>query len=58
MTANEKCLLVPVLVVGLLVALSWRLWFIVAGFAVALVYVACVRPDDPSDGERSGGDGL
>ena len=54
---TEKCLLIPLLVVGLLVALSWRLWFIVAGFVAALVYVACVRPEEPSDGERSGGDG-
>ena len=49
---TEKVLLIPLLVIGLLVALSWRLWFIVGGVAVALVFVACSRPDD-SDADGS-----
>lgn len=50
---TEKVLLIPLLVIGLLVGLSWRLWFIVGGFAVALVFVACSRPDDDDDADDS-----
>ncbi len=39
MTTREKILLVPLCAVLLVVALSWRLWLIALGFAVAVAAV-------------------
>ena len=46
MTTNEKCLMVPFMVLALLLALSWRMWFIAVGFVVAIAFVACAHPAD------------
>lgn len=44
MTTREKILLVPLCAVLLVVALSWRLWLIALGFAVAAAAVDGSKP--------------
>lgn len=51
MTTREKILLVPLCAVLLVVALSWRLWLIALGFAVAAAAVAWLETEEGGDDE-------
>ena len=51
MTTREKILLVPLCAVLLVVALSWRLWLIALGFAVAAA-VVWLETEEGADCER------
>ena len=46
MTTREKILLVPLCAMLLVVALSWRLWLIALGFAVAAAAVVWLRTEE------------
>lgn len=46
MTTREKILLVPLCAVLLVVALSWRLWLIALGFAVAAAAVVWLETEE------------
>ena len=52
MTTREKILLVPLSAVLLVVALSWRLWLIALGFAVAVAAVVWLETEEGADCER------
>ena len=52
MTTREKTLLVPLCAVLLVVALSWRLWLIALGFAVAAAAVVWLETEEGADCER------
>lgn len=51
MTTRDKTLLVPLCAVLLVVALSWRLWLIALGFAVAAAAVAWLETEEGGDDE-------
>lgn len=50
MTTREKILLVPLCAVLLVVALSWRLWLIALGFAVAAAAVVWLETEEGAVG--------
>lgn len=52
MTTREKILLVPLCAVLIVVALSWRLWLIALGFAVAVAAVVWLETEEGADCER------
>ncbi|MDU2402082.1 hypothetical protein [Bifidobacterium scardovii] len=51
MTTRDKTLLVPLCAVLIVVALSWRLWLIALGFAVAVAAVAWLETEEGGDDE-------
>lgn len=46
MTANEKTVLIPVEVLLLVAALSWRMWFIVLGAVVLIAATVWLQPEE------------
>nr|DAR35154.1 MAG TPA: hypothetical protein [Caudoviricetes sp.] len=52
MNMREKILLIPLCAVMLVVALSWRFWFIAIGFAVLIAAVVWLRPEEVANEDR------
>ncbi|KFI84470.1 hypothetical protein BREU_1245 [Bifidobacterium reuteri DSM 23975] len=52
MTTGQKIVLLPLCLLLMVAALSWRLWLIALGFAVAVAAVVWLETEEGTDCER------